>query len=205
MRLSAFKNVACAVAFAAGALAPGQVLAAEEPDKQLQLHLEANALRVVKVAVFDTASGRYKSSSPEVSDMWLRVSVRDGTAKEAIQQQNAANIDRGLKLFSIELISVVGGKLYSDTLGDCSGWSQDVAWCTYGCDGQGFQLKRLSSEYPIKLRIALSATVPKHGAAEGMPARRPLAITLCGADANGHELLIVPRTGESAEIKFSNE
>ncbi len=179
--------------------------AQDAADRELQLHLEKNGLAAVKLALFDTSKSRFRQQSPTLTDMWLRMSVAKGTVEEALKRPNSSSIDRTDQQITIELLSVVAGQLHSDTKGYCSGWSNDVAWCTYGCDGQGFQLKRLTTEYPVKVRILVSAKLPKDNAAQGMLTVRPLSITLCGADDNGDEMMLVPRKGDVAEIGLTNE
>lgn len=201
-----FRNCSLTLAavLSAGLLA-WSARAEHEADRAIQLHPEKGALGSVKVALFDTSKGALRSKSLAVSDMWLRMKVAKGRFEAALKAPNKSAVDRNEQVFTIEVLSVVNGLIHSDSEGHCSGWSNDVAWCTYGCDGQGFQLKRTSTDFPVRMSILLSAKLPKENPPTGMPPARPLSLTLCGAGDDGDEMLVVPRTGETGQIRFSNE
>lgn len=183
--------------------------AADDPVFRETVQVRAStkaALAPVKVVTLDTKSGKQLPKAAELSDLWLRLWSDNGDVNTFIAQPNVAKPDPDKAIMTIELFSVVDGKLHSDTTGTCSAWANNIAWCKYGCDGQGFELKRVKSEYPIDLRILVSAKARATKNSGGAAGRGPLSLSLCGADERGNELLIVPASGAGdAEIKLDNK
>lgn len=188
------------VALAAMTSGPAPAAADDPPFREtVQVRVDPKAgLGNVRIELFDTATGKIVAKPSSITDLWLRLWHDTQNVKEILEQPNVAKPQPDEAAMTVEVLSVVDGKLHSDTTGTCSPFAGDVAWCKYGCDGQGFQLKRVTGtdDYELRILIGAKAAKAKHG-------RGPLGLTLCGADDRGYEIRVVPAGGKAeAEIKL---
>jgi hypothetical protein len=150
------------------------------------------SLAQIEVAIGDASVA--VDDRQAVTDMALFVFKPGGDVRASLHAAN--NAESGSGTFTVRIFVVAGGRLYTQTRGQCTAWLNDVAMCSASCDAGDFGVRRNGS---AALELLLGA-IPGGAAGAG----NGVSLTACGFDDSGDARLTV-KTGRSlAAVGFDD-
>ena len=197
--MTAYRAGFAVLAVVVPSLLPSSTWSAPKP-RSAKTAIELAPASPTALAGFEVEIGDLNDGATQrlaVTDAALFVSSPRGDVRAVLAEPDGAAQARAAPLFSIRLIVVAGGRLYTGGRGQCGGWVDGVARCTASCDDGIFAIRRNGS---AALELMVGA-VPG-GAAGGSSG---LTISACDFDDGGSAKLVAKSGRTLAVAAFGRD